>query len=320
MNAITGQRQHTKSNSTIFPTLYELLHCYTDGYTVTKLLHNRGRLRKFFSVVLTKIMRKKLESLRKGAINLPVSGSSKMPPISLTSWSPRFSSLPLVLLNLLDQDTLPSRIYVWLAAHDYDLLDSELVELFENSIVEFRQTKDYGSHKKWLPLALETDKPFVICDDDIFYPKSWYKSLVASDDGKAYVAHRCHSIRFDSKGSFLPYELWTKDIQKAQSSSHYLFPVGCGGTLIYPTRISSQFRDWDRISRLCPKADDIWLKLAHLESGVPCRKSAYSFPYLDYVDSQEVSLMQTNVNLGGNDRQIKQSLTELQLNLDILSF
>ena len=320
MNTIIGQKQDTKSNLKIFPTLYDLLEPYTDGYTITKLLHNRGKLRKFFSVILTRVMRKKLESLRKGAISLPTSGTSRMPPISLTSWSPRFDSLPLVLLNLLDQDELPSRIYVWLASQDYDLLDSELIELFENSIVEFRRTQDYGSHKKWLPLVLESDRPFVICDDDIFYPRAWYKSLIASDDGETYVAHRCHSIRFNSEGSLLPYELWTKDIHDAPISSHYLFPVGCGGTLIDPSRISSQFRDWDRISRLCPKADDIWLKLAHLESEIPCRKSAYSFPYLDYVDSQEISLMQENVNLGGNDRQIKQSLTELQLNLDLLSF
>lgn len=300
---------------------YQSLHSINNGFFLSKALRNRGRTRNFVSQNLTKLMREKLKQVENDSYKLPSSGTHGTPPVSITSWQPRYSSLPLVLLNLLEQDLLPSRIIVWLAAKDYDLLDQNLINIFEKSIVEFRQTEDYGPHKKWLPLTLLSNEPFVICDDDIFYPSFWYRSLIESDDGQSYVAHRCHQLSLSLEKNLLSYELWEKDIiEKSTVSSHRLFAVGCGGALVYPERISSRFRDWNTIARVCPKNDDIWLKLAHFDSKVPSRKSSFMFPCLEYTDSQEVGLLQTNVNLGGNDRQIKQSLTELELNLDILSF
>lgn len=299
---------------------YQSLHSINNGFFLSKALRNRGRTRNFFSQNLTKLMREKLKKVENGSLKLPTSGTHGTPPVSLTSWLPRYSSLPLVLLNLLEQDLLPSRIIVWLASKDYDSLDKNLISIFEQSIVEFRRTKNFGSHKKWLPLTLSSNDPFVICDDDIFYPSFWYRSLIESDDGQTYIAHRCHRLEISPNKDFLPYEKWDKDIEKSTVSSHRLFAVGCGGALIYPERISSRFRDWETIARLCPKNDDIWLKLAHFDSKIPSRKSFFMFPCLEYTDTQEVGLLQTNVNLGGNDRQIKQSLTELQLNLDFISF
>lgn len=297
---------------------YQSLHSINNGFILSKALRNRGRIRQFFSQELTRLMRQKLSIVENGSLKLPTSGTQGTPPVSLTSWPPRYDSLPLVLLNLLEQDQLPSRIIVWLSSKDYNLLDSNLITLFEKSIVEFRKTKDFGPHKKWLPLTLSSNEPFVICDDDIFYPSNWYRALIESDDGKTYVAHRCHRLKFSLEKGILPYELWEKDIDKSTISSPRLFAVGCGGTLVYPERISSRFHDWETIARVCPKNDDIWLKLAHLESDIPGRKSSYMFPCIEYMDSQAVGLLQTNVNLGGNDRQIQQSLAELQLNLDIL--
>lgn len=298
---------------------YQSLHAVNNGFLISKILRNRGKLRHFFSQNITILMKKKLNSVENGSLKLPTSGTLGTPPVSLTSWSPRYSSLPLVLLNLLEQDLLPSRIIVWLSSKDYDLLDSNLISLFEKSIVEFRRTKDFGPHKKWLPITLSSNAPFVICDDDIFYPSFWYRSLIESDDGQTYVAHRCHRLNFSLEKNFLPYKLWEKDIGKSTISSHRLFAVGCGGTLIYPERISSRFRNWETIARVCPKNDDIWLKLAHLDSKIPNQKSPFMFPCIEYEDTQPVGLLHTNVNLGGNDRQIKQSLAELQLDLDILS-
>lgn len=286
-----------------------------EGISISNLLKNRGRTRNILSYLLTKLMAEKLINIKKGNITLPKYGNSDLPPISLTSYPPRYDSLPLVLLNLLDQSKLPSKIYVWLSQDDYNLFDSGLIDLFQSSIVEFHKTKDYGCHKKWIDLVNENDKPFVICDDDIFYPKHWYQSLIDSDDGISYIGHRCHSINMSSNLEILPYSEWDKDIQMLGYSSHRLFPVGCGGTLIYPDRISSNFKDWSLISKLCPKADDVWLKLAHLRSEIPCKKSLYSFPCLEYTGSQKISLMQTNVDAGYNDFQIKNCFEELDIDL-----
>ncbi|BAY21845.1 hypothetical protein NIES2100_16030 [Calothrix sp. NIES-2100] len=295
--------------------LFYYLCTSSEGYILSKSLKNRGTFRRGLSLILTKFMRKRLKEAKKGCLSLPIYGSSKLPPISLTSYPLRYDSLPLVLLNLLDQSKLPEKIYVWLSYKDYKLLDPEIIELFQASIVEFHQTQNYGCHKKWLPLATVSNQPFVICDDDIFYPKHWYESLINSDDGQSCTAHRCHLMRISPDVKILPYASWDKDIQSFGQSSYGLFPVGCGGVLIFPERISSRFRDWHLISNACPKADDVWLKLAHLESGVYCKKSLYSFPCIEYANSQAVSLMHTNVDLGYNDIQIKHCLSELQLDL-----
>lgn len=263
-------------------------------------------------------MQKKLSQLESGFLKLPTAGSAGLPVVSLTSWRPRFGSLPFVLLNLLEQDLLPSKIIVWLADKDYDLFDRQLMRLFEQSIVEFRKTQDFGPHKKWLPLAQLSDEPFVICDDDIFYPDSWYRSLIEADDKLSCVAHRCHRLKLSPTENVLPYEVWDKDIEKAASSAHDLFAVGCGGVLIYPDRISKRFRNFETIENVCPKNDDIWLKLAHLDSNTPSQKTSYRLPCLEYLDTQAVGLMQTNVNQNGNDIQIKASLERLQLNFSAL--
>lgn len=295
--------------------LIDYLFYSTEGYILWRSLKNRGKLRAGLSLLLTKFMRKRLRKVKEGFLSLPTSGNSNLPPVSLTSYPPRYDSLPLVLLNILDQSKLPSKIYVWLADDDYKLLDPELIQLFQASIVEFHQTSNYGCHKKWLPLTNESDQPFVICDDDIFYPRHWYESLIASDDNKSYTAHCCHIMNISADAQISPYPSWDKDIQSFGKSSHSFFPVGCGGALIYPNRISSRFRDWNLISKICPKADDIWLKMAHLQNDIPCRRSLYTFPHIEYANSQKVSLMETNVDQGYNDVQIKRCLSELQLDL-----
>ena len=299
--------------------LYQYLHAIDNGFFLSRVLRNRGKLRNLFSKQLTTLMENKLQKVRDGSYKLPIAGTVNTPPVSLTSWLPRFSSLPFVLINLLEQDLLPSKIIVWLSFEDYELFDTQLREIFEQSIIEFRKTENFGPHKKWLPLTLLSEEPFVICDDDIFYPSFWYRSLIESDDGSTYTAHRCHRLDISSEKEFLPYERWDKDITEySPISSHRLFAVGCGGALIYPERISSRFRNWEIIKKVCPKSDDIWLKLAHFDSETLSKKSSFMFPCLEYTDSQTVGLLQTNVNLGGNDKQIRQSLAELKLNLDVI--
>jgi hypothetical protein len=254
-----------------------------------------------------------------GKIKLPKKSQSSLPPISLTSFPPRFESLPLVLMNLLDQDMVPSQIHVWIAADDFEFLDTRIVELMQSSIVQFHQTEDYGPHKKWLPMAQTSESRFIICDDDVFYPKNWYRRLVESDSEEACVGHRCHRLRFSSQGLVLPYSDWQKDVRYSGNSSHTLTAIGCGGVMIHPRRIAKHLREWELIREVCPMSDDTWLKVAHIESNTPYVKSGYTFPYIDYAGSQDVSLMSTNVDRGGKDKMLALSLEKLELDLSLLT-
>jgi hypothetical protein len=225
--------------------------------------------------------------------------------VSLTSWTPRLETLPLALIGLLDQKQRPREIHVWLTADDLGRLQPWVVEAFSAHGVSFQTCENLGPHKKWLPMLQNGyEQPFVICDDDVFYPRVWLGSLVEGDRPDAYVGTRVH--RMAASGSALrSYESWDRDIGWDGKPSIWNFITGCGGAVIHPERIGADFRDWGRIHTSCPKADDIWLKAAHLAAGIPVYKTRYSFPCLEIPGTGESALLAANVDSAGNDSQLQ---------------
>ena len=86
--------------------------------------------------------------------------------------------------------------------------------------------------------------------------------------------------------------------------------------MIRPEAVPAEFRDRDLIKKLCPVADDIWLKSAYLHSGFKCRKTNYYFPCFDYPGTTESGLAVGNVDQGGNDRQLEETFKYFDLKLD----
>jgi hypothetical protein len=226
--------------------------------------------------------------------------------ISLTSWRPRLPDLPLVLLTLLQQTLRPKEIVVWLTVEDHNAFAGNIREQFGKFGVRFQICDDLKVHTKWLPMIEEGHhKPFVICDDDIIYPREWFAALAAEDRPDAYVGGKCHRIVVEPNGLVAPYSAWEKQIRTDGQPSHSIFITGCGGAVIHPDRISHRFLDRAEIRRVCPRADDIWLKAAHLAAGIPCYKTRYSFPCLELPGTDESGLAISNVDSGGNDEQIR---------------
>lgn len=270
-----------------------------------RVLRNRGKARAFVSRLLQKKTHQRLHSFLNGGWqpSEPASDDRGF-AVSLTSWTPRLQTLPLTLIRLLEQKVAARGIYVWLTVEDLGRLPPELVEAFSAHGVRFQTCENFGPHKKWLPmLRMGFQKPFVICDDDILYPCSWLGRLLAEDRSDAYVGTRVH--RMAARGSDLVgYESWSRDIGWDGKPSEWNFITGCGGAVIHPERIGSDFRDWGRIQNECPKADDIWLKAAHLAAGIPVYKTRYSFPCLEIPGTGQSALLSTNVDSGGNDSQL----------------
>ena len=184
-------------------------------------------------------------------------------------------------------------------------MDQAIIERFSDYDVRFRICDDIKSHKKWLPLIEDgfTDS-FVICDDDTLYPDDWLKQLTEEDRRDAYVGTRCHEIHYNPAGAPARYDQWKHDVGWRESPSHDLFITGVGGAVIHPDRIGKSFRDREKIMRLCSNSDDIWLKAAHVDAGVPCYKTQFSFPCFELPGSLGSSLLRTNVDAGYNDVQI----------------
>lgn len=274
-----------------------------NGCFAAAALHNRGKARAAAAILLAWSAKNRFANFASGRWK-PESETADI-AISLTSWAPRLATLPLVLTGLLAQTLRPRAIFIWLTSDDLGRIAPSTRRMFEKCGVCFRECPDFGSHKKWLPLVAEgVTEPFVICDDDVFYPSGWLEGLLREDRGDAYVGTRCHRMRFGDNGTVDRYEAWDKVVAWRENPAHDLFVTGVGGAIVHPQRISDKYRDWANIREHCPQADDIWLKAAHLEAGVPCYRTKFTFPCLEVPSTQSSSLLQSNVDRGGNDRKM----------------
>jgi hypothetical protein len=270
-----------------------------------RLLRDRGRAREWVARRCRLALANALEALSLGHWGPPEPLEHSKVEISLTSWKPRLPELPLVLLTLIQQTVRPRAINLWLSPADIEFLDPQVPELFAPYGLRIRMCDDLRCHKKWLPMVESGHRePFVICDDDIIYPREWFARLIAESDGDYYAGCKCHRIVREPDGTLAPYATWEKQITYDGQASHSIFVTGCGGAVIKPMRLREESFSRDEILAKCPNADDVWLKAAHQASGIPCFKTRYSFPCLELPGSSAVGLAKTNVSAHGNDVQL----------------
>jgi hypothetical protein len=289
------------------------------GKLITALLRDRGRSRRLMIDCFQHKQQARLKAMLKGSKKPRISARTCDVPISITSWMPRKDALPLVLLSMIEQSLRPAAVHVWLCAEDQEMISAHHRDFFAVHGVQFHETDNIGPHKKWLPLIESGhETPFVIADDDTYYPRDWFEALVreGAEHPDEIIANRCHEISLQANGMPEPYAEWQRGATGQKESSHSLFAVGCGGTLIRPDAIAQEFRSRDLIGKLCDRADDIWLKAACIHSGYKVRKSGYDFPSLDYPGTTQSGLAVTNVDQGQNDQQLQQVFQYFDLKLN----
>ena len=289
------------------------------GKLITALLRDRGRSRSFLMSRIQRKQQARLDAMLEGRKKPQISAKQCDVPISITSWMPRKDALPLVLLSMIEQSVRPAAVHVWLCAEDQEMISAHHRDFFAEYGVQFHETDNIGPHKKWLPLIESGHEgSFVIADDDTFYPGDWFGSLVAegAEHPDEIIAHRCHQMKVDAHHQIRPYAEWQKGVSGQKESSHDLFAVGCGGTLVRPAAVTEEFRNRDLINKLCHQADDVWLKAAYIHSGYKVRKSCYDFPSLDYPGTTQSGLAVTNVDQSENDQQLQQVFQYFDLKLN----
>lgn len=275
------------------------------GNLAERLLHNRGRARAFIASYAHSQLRKTYSLFVEGRWMPPVPERTSKTIISLTSWVPRFNDLPLVLLTLIQQTTKPQEIVLWLTESDRNLLDNGVEKLFKPHGVRIAICDDLKSHKKWLPMIESGHaEPFVICDDDIIYPREWLARLLVEDRKDAFVGLRAHQMIVNRRREIGPYASWKKQISATGEPSPFVFVTGGAGAIIDPERIKDCFLKRATILSKCPTADDIWLNMIHISSGIYPYKTRYSFPCLEIPGTAKCGLAAANVEGGDNDRQM----------------
>lgn len=235
--------------------------------------------------------------------------------VSFTSYGHRISRCHITAQTLLHQSCKADRVILWLAHGEK--ITPYLQKLVKRGL-EIQFCDDLRSYKKIIPaLELYSGSVIVTADDDIIYPRSWLKKLwqehLTAPD--MICCHRAHIITQTHDGAVKPYNEWEWCARHSNRSAA-IFPTSGGGALYPPESLHPAVTDVAMFQKLCPYADDIWLKAMSLMQGTVCRIVTHK-PLLIPLSSpgtQTQSALRTiNIDANQNDVQFKAVFTHYNL-------
>jgi len=226
--------------------------------------------------------------------------------VSLTSYGKRLqTTAPIAIASILHGNILPSRIILWVSEDGWE--QNKYLQSLQEKGLEIRYFEDLKSYKKLIPALQEFPDDYIItADDDLLYPHNWFEQIMECH--KTYpdkiICHRAHGIRVDSEHNLLPYNNW--DWCAEPQEHERIFPTGGAGTLYLPHCLHKDVLNKDLFMKLAPNADDVWFWAMALinKSQYTVIKNGYSSSIID-IGMQDSALQNSNVDEGGNDRQIK---------------
>tara|TARA_B100000886_G_scaffold58766_2_gene36233 strand:+ start:830 stop:1708 length:879 start_codon:yes stop_codon:yes gene_type:complete len=243
----------------------------------------------YVSIEKTSFEKKKKHNLNKELI------------VSLTSYSKRFRTLPLVLDCLQNQTILPDKIELWIEENDKSLLPKKIYN-FKGVDIKFCENGLY-SYKKIIPTLKEGDDRFIVTfDDDILYPLNSLEALVtkSKEFPNDIIANRLHEIKLKNT---LPdiYINWQKN---CMSENDLSFFTSGGGALFPPNCFYKDILNKKIFMEICPSADDIWLNWMAKLNNKKIRYSGIDKKYT-LIKIIKSGLYKKNVKQNFNDVQIK---------------
>lgn len=242
--------------------------------------------------------------------------------ISLTTFPKRIDTVWITVETLLRQSMKPDEIILWLAKEQFvgmQSLPSQLLEQQKRGLT-IRFCDDLRSHKKYYYVMQEYSEDLIILvDDDTFYTKDMVKKL--------YQMHKhspkdivCMTPAMIYPDLTSPPSKWRKvDADEKIEHSFAAQPYTGQGTLYPPNSISPKAFQKDVIMKICPYADDLWLKFMSLVSNTPVT-AIYKFrsiPVTIY-ETGRSGLWYINAQEGQNDRQWEQILEYFQEEVQII--
>jgi len=246
--------------------------------------------------------------------------AKRNPPliISLTSIPERYNKVHLCIEALLRQSIKPDHLILWLS-DTATKIPSSLQNLTKRGL-EIRSCKDIRSFKKIIYTLKEFPNALIVtADDDIFYPSTWLEELFSAYQKEPGLihCHRAHLITKNSDGTIKKYKEWKYCADGIEGPSHLLFPTGEGGVLYAPGMLNIEVTNEKLFTRLCPTADDVWLKAMSLLNNYSCKKiSPQKTSFTQIKGTQTKALWKENTAEGAvkNDNQIKLVFEYFNLN------
>lgn len=237
--------------------------------------------------------------------------------VTLTSYGKRVKgSAVYTIYSLLKQTVRPESIVLWLDEKEYgkDNLPSVLVFL-EKYGLEVRFANDIGPFTKIIhALRAFPDKHLITVDDDIYYSENFIEEMRMAHNihPKAIVSGWAKVPEKDSDQRLKPYTDWP-EYHHVNDDFEYdtktLFPLGWAGVLYPAHTFDEEVANEEVFTRLCPKADDIWLYVMGVRCEAEKRILAHSSIARYHTDllrqiMTKDRLTATNRFGGDNDKQL----------------
>jgi hypothetical protein len=237
-------------------------------------------------------------------------GQRKMPLIvSLTTIPERLEKMCVATESLLRQTLKPDRLILWL---DDNLKNRKLPPPLRKQTergLEIRFVRDIGSYTKVIYALKEFANCLVVaCDDDVIYPRDWLEDLAEAHECEPHcvICHKARWMTADSGGGLRPYNEWKVCAEDCTTPSFSIFPVCTGGILYPPGALHPEVFNEAVFRKICPLADDVWMKAMSLLNRVRCHKAAPVFEQFAPVrGTQHKTLASENMGRGRNDVQIR---------------
>ena len=199
--------------------------------------------------------------------------------VSVTSYPARINEVVLAIRTMYRQTRLPDKVILWLGEEKFPNkfadLPKELLQLVSEKNLEIRWCEDIGPHTKYFYAFREfLDALVVTIDDDILYPPDRIENLYQCylRFPNAVSAGRADFVPISEHGDMPPVTSWPEEVDAwvlQPSMQLYAMGVNC---VLYPTALFakvSELLDKETIRRVCPYADDLWLKAMEAVAGIP---------------------------------------------------
>lgn len=238
--------------------------------------------------------------------------------ISLTTYSKRVYDVYLVIESLFQQTIQVNKIILWLDQEEFnnDILPIQLKRLKERGL-EIQYCPNYKSYKKIIPtLQYYPNTTIITVDDDIIYPVDFIENLLREyKNDKQCIYYYRGRIMQKGKKLFKPYFSWP--FVNSNEKLFWVLPTGIGGVLYPKGCFDKRVTNSELFSKLCPKADDVWLRVMTMLNGYKCKKinipGKFEESFISIERNQDIALTHINYYNSLNDTQIQAVFNEFKI-------
>ena len=182
---------------------------------------------------------------------------------SLTTFPDRIQTVWITIESLLRQTVKPDKIILWLSKEQFkskDDLPKRLLKLQKKGL-DIKFCDELRSYKKCFYTLLEHMNDLILTfDDDMFYPYDTVELLLGLHKKHPKNVVCVSACWMNNSFNTLP-STWENANKRKIINEKYAYAYTGAGTLYPPNVLSSKMFNKEKMFKLCPSADDLWMKV-----------------------------------------------------------